>query len=182
MGGIMAMLMAAMKPEMVKVMIINDIGPEIAKSGLDRLKEYMGRSVPVKNWDEAIQQTALINEIAFPEADEQFWLQFAKRLYREDDKGVPVLAYDLNIAVPLLADGENSDAPDLWPVYAQILEKPMLLIRGALSDIIDVECVQRMLQMKPGLEILEIPNVGHAPLLNEADVDTAILSFLSNNS
>ena len=186
MGGIMAMMMAAMKPEIVESMIINDVGPEIAKPGLDRLKKYISRSTPVSNWEEAANQTALINSIAFPEADEQFWLQFAKRLYREDDKGCPVLACDPNIAVPIIdsdeADDQNSVAPDLWPVYEQILDKPMLLIRGELSDIIDAECVLKMQKMKPDIEILEIPNVGHAPVLNEANVEPVIANFLSRNS
>ncbi len=107
-------------------------------------------------------------------------MKFAKRLYREDETGRPVLAHDTNIAFPLTDDsGENSAAPDLWPVYEQILDKPILLIRGELSDIIDVACVQKM---KPDIEILEIPNVGHAPLLSEAGVEQRIEEFLRSVS
>ncbi len=110
-------------------------------------------------------------------------MKFAKRLYREGDKGCPVLAHDTNIAIPLTDDSvENSAAPDLWSVYEQILDKPMLLIRGELSDIIDVECVQKMKQMKPDIEILELPNVGHAPLLSEAGVAPRIEEFLRSVS
>ncbi len=72
------MMMAAMKPEMVQAIIINDVGPEIAEQGLDRLKKYVGKSAPVRNWEEAAERTAAINGIAFPEADDQFWLNFAK--------------------------------------------------------------------------------------------------------
>ena len=186
MGGMMAMMMAAMKPEMVQTIIINDIGPEIAKKGLDRLKKVVGKSAPVRNWEEAAKQTAAINDIAFPEANNQDWLKFAKRLYRVDYKGCPVLAYDLGLAVTLTDNDETRDdksvAPDLWPVYEQILDKPILLIRGELSDILDAECVLMMQQKKPDIEILEIPNVGHAPLLSEADVATVIVNFLSRNN
>jgi len=187
MGGIMAMMMAAMKPDMIDAMIINDVGPEIAEKGLDRLKKYVGKSAPVTNWDEALKRTAEINGVAFPNATEDDWLKFAKRLYREDENGRPVLLYDPNIAVLLAAteedqsDATKSAAPDLWPVYEQILDKPMLLIRGELSDIIDVECVQKMQQMKPDLEVLEIPNVGHAPLLSEEAVEPAIAKFLQES-
>jgi len=184
MGGIMAMMMAAMKPELVHAIIINDVGPEIAEKGLDRLKKYVGKSTPVSNWKEAAERTAVINGIAFPEANDQDWLKFAKRLYHEDDKGCPVISYDSNIAVLLTNTdentGENSAAPDLWPVYEQILDKPMLLIRGELSDIIDAECVQKMQQKKPDIEILEIPNVGHAPLLSETGVAPRIVEFISS--
>ena len=182
MGGMMAMIMAAIKPEMVQAIIINDIGPEIAKQGLDRLKKYVGKSVHITNWDEAAKQTAAINGIAFPEANDQFWLKFAKRLYRIDNKGCPVLAYDPAIADPLTNNDKTSDdksvAPNLWSVYEQILDKPILLICGELSDILDAECVLKMQQKKADIEILEIPNVGHAPLLSEADVEPAIVNFL----
>ena len=186
MGGIMAMIMSAMKPEVVQAVILNDVGPEIAKPGLDRLKKYVGKSQPVSNWEEAAKQTASINSIAFPEANDQFWLNFAKRIFNEDDKGCPVLAHDPNIAIPLMSsgedDGETSAAPDLWPVYEQILELPIMLIRGELSDIIDAECVQKMQQKKPDIDLLEISNVGHAPLLNEPDVESRIVKFLNSVS
>ena len=75
---------------------------------------------------------------------------------------------------------KNSVATDLWPVYEQILDKPILLIRGELSDILDAECVLKMQQKKPDIEIFEIPNVGHAPLLSEADIEPVIVKFLSS--
>ena len=50
MGGTMAMIMAAMNPDKVQGLIINDIGPEIGKTGLERLKGYVGKSAPVSNW------------------------------------------------------------------------------------------------------------------------------------
>lgn len=181
MGGIMSMMMAAMKADMVEALIINDVGPEIAEKGLDRLKKYVGKQTPVNTWEEAARQTEVINRIAFPDATNEDWLKFAKRLYREDENGRPVIACDPNIAIPLQDNSDNSVAPDLWPVYEQILDKPMLLIRGELSDIIDVECVERMQQMKPDLEVLEIPNVGHAPLLSEEAVEPAIAKFLQES-
>ncbi|MEB8431700.1 alpha/beta hydrolase [Cocleimonas sp. KMM 6892] len=181
MGGIMSMMMAAMKPDMIDAMIINDVGPEIAEKGLDRLKKYVGKQTPVNTWEEAARQTEVINRIAFPDATNEDWLKFAKRLYREDENGRPIIACDPNIAIPLQDNSDNRVAPDLWPIYEQILDKPMLLIRGELSDIIDVECVKRMQQMKPDLEVLEIPNVGHAPLLSEEAVEPAIAKFLQES-
>ena len=181
----MAMMMAAMKPETVQAIIINDVGPEIAKPGLDRLMKYVGKKVPVSNWEEAAKQTEAINRIAFPEATDEDWLKFAKRLYREDDGGCPVIACDPNIVVPLTNNENKSDktsiAPVLWPVFQQIVDKPILLIRGELSDILDIEYVQKMQQMKPDMEFLEVANVGHAPLLSEVEVAPAIVNFLNNN-
>ncbi|KAG1694964.1 Tetrachlorobenzoquinone reductase [Nymphon striatum] len=131
MGGIMAMMMTAMKPDLIDALIINDVGPEIAPQGLDRLKKYVGKQAPVNNWEEAAKQTEAINRIAFPDATNEDWLKFAKRLYREDENGRPVIACDPNIAIPLAntdeSDTAKSAAPDLWPVYDQIVDKPMLV-------------------------------------------------------
>ena len=185
MGGTMAMIMAAMNPDKVQGLIINDIGPEIGKTGLERLKGYVGKSAPVSNWEEAAKQTALNNGIAFPEANDHDWLKFAKRLYKEDDNGYPVIAYDPNIAVPLIdyneKNGEDSVLPNLWPVYEEIIGKPILLIRGELSDILETECVLKMQQLKPNIEVLEIPNVGHAPLLSETEVEPHIVKFIESS-
>jgi pimeloyl-ACP methyl ester carboxylesterase len=178
MGGIMAMMMAATKPDLVQALIINDIGPEVAKPGLDRLKLYVGKLHSVRNWQEAAQQSAEINAVAFPQANEDYWMAFARRTYHEGSDGVPRLAYDAKIATPLNDVEDNSAAPDLWPVYDQILETPMLSIRGELSDLLDLACVAEMQRRNPNLEVVEIPLVGHAPMLSEPTALAAVESFL----
>lgn len=179
MGGIMAMMMAAMKPELVQALIINDIGPEVGVKGLDRLKKYVGKSTPVSSWEEAAKQSAAINRIAFPNADYEYWQNFAKRTYQESENGTPVVAYDPNIAVPLNEANNDTAAPDLWPVYDQVSNKPMLLIRGEHSDILEPACVEKMKQKKSDLEVKVVPEIGHAPMLNEPVARSAIESFLS---
>ena len=179
MGGIMAMIMAARKPGLIKALIINDIGPEVGARGLDRLKEYVGKSVPVKTWDDAARLSAEINGIAFPDANDDYWRKFAKRTYREDRDGFPVLAYDPKIAVPLNDSNSDSAAPNLWPVFDQICDMPMLLIRGEHSDILEPDCVEKMKQKNTELQVSVIPKVGHAPMLSEPLAQTAIERFLS---
>lgn len=178
MGGIMAMMMAAMKPAVIQGLIINDIGPEVGVLGLDRLKKYVGKAAPVANWHDAAKQSAEINAIAFPNASEEDWQIFAKRTYLENHNGIPVLAYDPKIAEPLNDVNNNTAAPNLWPVYDQICNKPMLLIRGELSDILEPGCVQMMRQKNTNLVVAEIPNVGHAPMLSEPAAKSAIEGFL----
>ena len=177
-GGIMAMMMTAMKPELVQAVIINDIGPEVSKKGLDRLQGYVGKSTPVTDWEEAARQSAAINGNAFPDASDKDWQQFARRTYREDRAGCLRLAYDPKISLAFNNTESNSAAPDLWPVYDQIIDTPMLLIRGELSDILDLKCVAKMQQKKPNLAVSKIPNVGHAPMLSEPIAQAAIEDFL----
>ena len=182
MGGLMSLMMTASKPDLVHGLIINDIGPEVSKAGLDRLKSYVGRSAPVSNWQEAVSQTKDIAGVAFPKFTEPQWEKFARQLFWEDEKGCPYLPYDPAISTSLSEDKvpEQSAAPDLWPLFKLISDKPMLLIRGELSDILERECVEEMHQIKHDLISVEVPDVGHAPLLNESEAQSAIEEFLTS--
>lgn len=181
MGGIMSMMMSAMQPSMFSAVIINDIGPEIDPEGLKRIQSYVGKAGSVTNWSEAAQQTKSINGHAFPSALENDWMTFAKRVYREDQRGCPVLAYDPAIAKPF-AENQNTNATSLWPVFDAIGRVPLLLIRGELSDIISNDCVAKMQDRRPDMMYTEVPNVGHAPLLNEPSAVVAIQRFLQSMS
>ena len=177
MGGLMSFIMGAAQPELVQGMIINDIGPEIDQRGLDRIKAYVGKSVPVSNWDEAVAQAKAINGIAFPDFSEEEWLDFAQGIYREEN-GVPVLSYDPAIAQPIDEDDETAVPPDLWPLFDSLLSTPMLVVRGETSDILARSCVETMQERKGDLYYAEIPNRGHAPTLNEPAAVAAIDHFL----
>ncbi|MFU8763953.1 MAG: alpha/beta fold hydrolase [Haliea sp.] len=178
MGGLMAMLMAAMQPARVSGIVLNDIGPVVDPAGLERIKRYVGKSQPVANWQQAAAQICAINADAFPDFDDQDWLVFARALYREVD-GVPVLAYDPAIAQPMAASDDNAVPPDLWPVFESIRSLPMLVIRGTNSDILAAECVAEMQRRKPDLVSAEIPLRGHAPTLDESESRRAIDSFIA---
>ena len=179
MGGLMSFMMAAMQPERVKGIIVNDIGPEVDPAGLERIKGYVGRSGPVGNWNEAIAQAREINEVAFPDFTEQEWEDFTRGIYR-DENGVPVLAYDPAISRPL-SDDESSAVPtDLWIVFDAITAIPMLVIRGESSDILPTTCVDIMRERKPDIQFVEVPNRGHAPTLNEHTARSAIDRFLDS--
>ena len=177
MGGLMSFIMGAMQPARIRGMILNDIGPEVDEAGLDRIRSYVGKVKPVSNWQEAIATAKLINGIAFPDFSDQEWEDFTRGIYR-DKGGVPVLAYDPAIAQPM--DDEESGAvpADLWPLFDAVSAIPMLLVRGATSDILAPSCVATMQEKKPDLQFAEIPNRGHAPTLNEAASRAAIDQFL----
>ena len=115
--------------------------------------------------------------IAFPDFTDQEWLDFTRGIYREED-GVPVLAYDPAIAQPMADDGGDAVPPDLWPVFDTITAIPMLVVRGAHSDILAPACVQDMQRRKPDLQVVEIPHRGHAPTLTEPASLVAIEAFL----
>ena len=178
MGGIMAMMMSAMQPQMVNALIINDIGPELDPIGLARIQGYVGQQTAVSTWAEAAHYNKTINGSAFPDFSDQDWEQFARRTYRADSTGKPVLDHDLAIATPIKASDGDSLMPDLWPIFEQSINKPMLVVRGELSDLLAPTCVAKMRSLKPDLNFVEVPNVGHAPFLNEPTAVVAIKEFL----
>lgn len=178
MGGLMAMMMAAMQPGQFQAIILNDIGPEVDPAGLERIQGYVGKSAPVTTWDEAVNQTREINGEAFPNFTDQEWKKFTEALYR-DENGCPVLAHDPSIADPISQSEDNAVPPDLWPLFDAIANLPILLIRGAHSDILAPACVEEMQRRKPDIHVAEIPQRGHAPTLDEHESRTAIDQFLA---
>lgn len=177
MGGIIAMLMAAFRPDTIKALVINDIGPEVPTDAIKRLQRYVGQLDPVTSWEDAIEQTKSTNQIAFPDASAEDWEAFARRVFVENDEGIPELAYDPNIKQAFSSD-YDVEPQDLWDFYEQIADKPILLIRGELSDLLTPEIALKMLAKKPDLSSVTVTGVGHAPILTEPQAFDEIVKFL----
>ncbi len=178
-GGLMAMLMGAMQPERVAGMILNDIGPELPTAGLKRIGISLTGLGPAQTWSDAARLAKQVNGIAIPNYAEADWDAFARRTYLEDASGIPVAAYD-----PALIRGLNEldldhPLPDLWPLWPSLAEIPILAIRGATSDILTKEILEAMAARHPQTQTVEVPQRGHAPMLDEPVALAAIESFLS---
>jgi pimeloyl-ACP methyl ester carboxylesterase len=178
MGGLMSFIMAQVQPQRFPALVINDIGPEIDPAGLARLQTYVGRVKPVRHWDEAVAQTREINGAVFPHYSDAQWLAFTRGLYVERD-GVPELAYDPAIAQAFNVPDSGAVPPDLWPLFDAIAQIPMLLVRGALSDILAEDCAAQMQARAPALVRVDVPGIGHAPMLVEPIALNAIARFLA---
>jgi len=175
-GGILSMMIAATRPQAVAGVILNDVGPEVAPEGLQRIARYVGRHPPVSNWDEAVAQVRATYGMALPDLSDEEWLAYARRCYSEAD-GVPRLDGDPMIGEAVRA-APTAAAPDLWPLYAMLRPIPTLAIRGALSDILGEATFDRMAREKPDLERVTVPGRGHTPLLDEPVCVAAIDAFL----
>ena len=175
-GGLMGMLMQALQPQRIEALVLNDVGPVIDPAGIARLATYVGKSAPVANWDEAIAQTAAINGIAFPGHGRADWAAMARNVYIQEGTQ-PVLDYDPAIAQGVAA---GTAAPDLWPLFDGLAPRPMLVIRGELSDILSPQTLAEMQRRRPTLQTVTVPGVGHAPMLDEVEAVAAIESFLAS--
>lgn len=176
-GGLLAMLMAALHPAALAGAVLNDIGPELDPAGLARIAAYTGRLPPVASWAEAAAQCRLVHETALPDFADDDWLRFARATYREDDAGRPVPDMDPRIG-DALREAPAGAAPDLWPLYGALVGVPVLAIRGEASDILSPATFARMRAVKPDLRTLTVPQRGHAPTLDEPECREAIRAFL----
>jgi pimeloyl-ACP methyl ester carboxylesterase len=179
-GGLMAMLMAAARPQMLAGVVLNDIGPQIDPVGVARIQAYAGRLPPVRTWDDAAAQMKMTFALSFPEYGEEKWHEFARLSYDEGEDGVPCLAAD-----PKIGDAVRSIPPPpgaveaMWLAFGQLRNIPALALRGAHSDLLSTATFERMQQEVPGLVCVTVQNRGHAPQLDEPDSLHAIDTFLA---
>lgn len=182
MGGLITMCLAAVRPQAIAATILNDVGPEVAPEGLARIAAYTGKPVTITNWAGATDYARVINEVAFPHYDDSDWEAFARRIFVENAEGVPVLAYDPDISAPIRAGGAAALVPDLWQLFRTLAERPTLIVRGGTSDLLSTSIAARMLDEGAKAALVEIPDIGHAPMLDEPEASEAILDFLSRQA
>lgn len=176
MGGLIAMVLATIAPARIAGALLNDVGPELEPSGLVRIASYVGKPAKLESWSDAAAYAERTNGAAFPGRSEEFWLQFARRILRENEAGLPALDYDPAIASAVAP----APMPDLWPLFASLADgRPLALVRGALSDLITADIAERMKAAAPHLDVTEVPEVGHAPMLSEKAAAAAIKRWLA---
>ena len=175
-GALLGMMMA-LQADRIAGVVLNDAGPELDLAGLKRIAGYVGKLPPVSTWAQAAEQAKRVHFAALPDLTDAQWLEYARRTYRENAAGVPVPDMDPQIAVGLR---NPPTAPlQMWPLYAQIKAVPMLVIRGALSDLLSAATVDRMVSEKPDLHHLTVANRGHTPMLTEPECLEAIDAFIA---
>lgn len=179
-GGLMAMLMAATRPQMLVGVVLNDIGPEIDPTGVARIQSYAGRLPPVQTWDDAAAQMKMTFGAAIPDYDERQWLAFARQSFDAGDDGVPRLAADPKIGDAIRSIPTPPGAVQaMWLAFGQLRNIPSLALRGAHSDLLSAATFERMRSEVPGLVAVTVSNRGHAPLLDEPQSLRAIDAFLA---
>ena len=171
-GGLVTMVVVRLAPDKVAAVLLNDIGPEVDPSGIDRIKMYVGRSVVFQDWNEAAARIRARSADVHPAYGDAEWLRFAKRICRETERGIE-LDYDMAIADPFRA-GNTGEVPDAWPYYRALSGRPVLVLRGENSDLLAGPVAERMATEIPDVEVVTVPGVGHAPDLDEPESVAAI--------
>jgi len=176
-GGVIAMVMASMRPQQLAGIVLNDIGPELELTGARRIQSYLTKTPHIETWDDAMTHVKQTFSAAYPDLTEERWREFVANSFIEEN-GRPRLAYDARIAelMRLLPYGAM---PPMWYVFAALRSIPTLAIRGALSDLLSPQIFEGMKREKPDLVQVTVPNRGHAPLLHEPECASAIDGFLA---
>lgn len=179
-GGIIAMLMAAVRPTAMGPVVLNDIGPVIETRGLARIIGYVGRMPVPKTWPDAVMLLREMNERAFPEFSDAQWEEIARDVF-DERKGRPARAYDRRLARALGKIDLSRPVPDLWPQFIALGHVPVFALRGANSDVLSAETLEAMIERHPNLRAMTVPDQGHAPVLKEPETVEAIGAFVAAN-
>jgi pimeloyl-ACP methyl ester carboxylesterase len=180
MGGIISMMFAGGYPERVERLVLNDIGPEIAPAGLQRILAYVCEAP--ERFADLAAVAAYYRETYPPaaklsEAELTEWVRWSVK--PAEGGG---LTWKMDPAVRKPPRGGSAARPlDLWLHYTRVLA-PILIVRGAQSDVLAPETVARMLKVQRIARAVEVPGVGHAPSLVEPHALAALSDFLGLES
>lgn len=174
-GGSITMFYAARFPGHVERAVLNDVGPEVDPAGLLRILQYVG-SAPeafpdMKSAVRYLKETWGPMVEALPEENVA---ELARYQVRLSDSGVYVWKMDPAVRKPVASPAP----PDPWEAYRGI-RCPVLVLRGATSDILSEAAALRMLKENSNARLVQVPGVGHAPLLTEPDAVKALEAFLA---
>jgi pimeloyl-ACP methyl ester carboxylesterase len=175
MGGLIGMALASMERTPVRRLVLSDVGPEITTESIQRIASYVGTD---PRWTSIEQAEAYIRTVSAPFgklADDQ-WRHLTEHCVCQDSDGSWRFRYDPKIAEPFKASFAGGPI-DLWPFYERV-SCPTLVVRGAESDLLTRETWQRMGSCGPRAKLVEIPEVGHAPLFLTDDQIAVARDFL----
>lgn len=176
MGGVIGMLLAAQTGNPIRRLVLNDVGPVVTGVSLQRIGQYVGNAPPFPDLHVAEQYIRTVSASFGPLTDAQ-WRHLTLHSLRCRDDGHYVMAYDPELAAPFRKITNFVDT-DLWGFY-DLIKCPVLLIRGAESDLLTADKAQEMTRRGPKATLVEIPGVGHAPMLMDEAQIRVVRDFLT---
>ena len=171
------MLLAVLQPTRIAGAVLNDIGPVIEPKGLMRIKGYVGKLPQPRSFEEGAEILRRLFDAQFPKLTAEDWLAAARRTFKEKD-GRLVPTYDVKLAKTMEGIDFDRPLPPLWKQFDALAQVPVMVIRGEHSDILMPATVEAMRARQPGIEVLEVPDQGHTPLLVEAEIIATIAGFV----
>jgi pimeloyl-ACP methyl ester carboxylesterase len=176
-GGILTMLLASARPTAIAGVVLHDIGPVIEPKGLMRIKTYVGKLPRPRSYEDGSQILRRLFDAQFPKFTAEQWLAAARRTWwMQDGRLAP--SYDERLDRTLAGIDLERALPPLWNEFDSLARVPMLVIRGANSDILSAATVAAMRARRDEMAAFEVPDQGHVPLLGDPEVMRRIADFI----
>lgn len=178
MGGLIGMALASQPETPIARLVLNDVGPVITAASLERIGTYLGQA---PRFDSIEQAEAFVRFVSatFGNLTDAQWRHLTMHTTRTVADGKVEFAYDPGIAQAFRDAFATSGGKDveIWPVYDAIA-CPTLLLRGATSDLLPHDAALQMSQRGPRAKLIEVPGVGHAPMLMDTAQVAPVREFL----
>ncbi|TGQ50476.1 alpha/beta hydrolase [Mesorhizobium sp. M1C.F.Ca.ET.193.01.1.1] len=176
-GGLIIHVLGALKPAVLKAIVLNDIGPVIEAKGLAHIRSYLDRSPKPKTFGEAVAAQRHVHGADFPVLTDTDWARMVGAICRETGAGF-VPDFDPTLIDTLAGADLSKPLPDLWPQFDALAAVPMVTIRGGNSKLLSATTLDEMKSRHPGMEAITIEGQGHAPFLETGILPQQIASFL----
>jgi pimeloyl-ACP methyl ester carboxylesterase len=175
-GGILAMGLCALRPTVVAGLVLNDIGPNVAATGLARITDWIAQDKPQPDWKTA-EKFIRVALRHLPIKDDAAWRNLTQGTFHKGADGMLHFDYDTALVKGMLQD--RASVPDLWPLFRATKDVPALLLRGEASDVLTREGLAEMVAVRPDLLHVTVRDAGHVPSLVEPESRQALDDFLA---
>lgn len=174
-GGLLSLGLAAARPPLLRAIVLNDIGPDLGNEGTEFVRAFIGNDAAFPDLDTAVAHLRAVLPPLSLDTDEA-WRAMTALTFAPDGGGMLRPLWDTRIARLM-----NGRTPDLWALFGGIVHLPLLLVWGEVSNILLPATIERMRAEHPGMEVVSLPGVGHAPTLNEPKIVAALRAFMDRH-
>jgi len=172
-GGILAMVLAVLRPTAIAGVVLNDIGPEMASPALQDIEGFVGEDPALPSL--AAAAAHLRARLPPMRLDEAGWQDFAALTCQAGPDGLLHPRWDTRLGQVLRGNGPP---PPLWGPFGALAHGPLMLVRGAVSDLLSEATAARMRRERPDMVFVSVAGSGHCPTLDEPEVVPVLDGFL----
>lgn len=179
-GGLHALVMGGHYPaSRMAAVIFNDVGPHIEMRSIHRIAATLGRNMKADSLVAIAGNLERTIGNQFPAFQSADWLKLAGQLATEQN-GQAIMDYDPALAHQLASVDDAAPVADLWHLYENLTDRPVLILHGEHSDLLSAETCKRMVASHPKAELETVPGQGHAPVLWDRATCERVASFLKD--